>query len=94
MRLRWSIIDLRRDQSVVEQMHHLVLTDPLIGEAVERRRDIGARFGGDTLAILGEIGEHREQHEAADEIERLVERQAVEPEIDITADTAMTVDRG
>ena len=81
-----------RDQGMVEQAHDLVLADPLIGQPLQRRRDIRARLGGDTLTVLGEIGEHREQHETAHEIERLVERQAIQPEIDVPADAAMAID--
>jgi hypothetical protein len=57
--------------------------------------DIRARLGGDALPVLGKIGEHREQHEAAHEIERLVEAEAVEPGIDRVRprNAAMPVDR-
>ena len=57
------------------------LVDALAGEPRQRRRDVGARLGGDALPVLGEVGEHREQHEAAHEIERLVEAEPVEAEI-------------
>ncbi len=57
---------------------------------------MGIGFGGDALPVLGQIGEHREQHEAAHEIERLVEAQRLEPGIDRAGigEPAVAIDRG
>ena len=56
-----------------------VIYDPLTGEPGKRRLHVRAVLDGNALPILGEIGEHREQHEAADEIERLGKAQPIEP---------------
>jgi hypothetical protein len=56
---------------------------PSFSQPVERGRDVGARLGRDALPVLGEIGEHREEHEAAHERERVVEAQRIKPEIDL-----------
>jgi hypothetical protein len=61
-----------------EQALHLGPVDPLRLQRRERRGDIRALFGGDALAVLGQIGEHREEHESADEIERFVEAQVLQ----------------
>ena len=104
MRLRWSIIDLRRTSvgcavstgaisAVSSSAATCSLPIPSLRQPLDRRGDVRARLGGDALAVLGEIGEHREQHEPAHEIERLVERQPVEPEIDLAPHAAMPIDR-
>ncbi len=68
----------------------------MLFEPFERGRDIGARLGRDTLTILGEVGEHREQHETADEGERIVEAERIEPRIDVMRidNTSCAIDRG
>jgi hypothetical protein len=78
-----------------EQRHHGVVPDAVLLQLFERRGDVGMRLGLDALPILGEVGEHREEHEAADEIERLVEAQPIEPRIDRAGarDAAVAVDR-
>jgi hypothetical protein len=85
----------RGDQCVIEQRHHGVMPDAVLLQPRQRRGHVGAGLGRDALAILGEVGEHREQHEAADEIERLVEAEPVEPRIDRAGagDAAVAVDR-
>ena len=40
--------------------------------------DVRAWLGGDALPVLGEVGEHREQHEAAHEGERVVEGEGID----------------
>ncbi len=70
------------DQCVIEQRADLGAVDAFGFELGDRRGEVGAVFRGDALAVLGEVGEHREQHEAADEIERLVEAELFEAEID------------
>ena len=62
----------RHDQAVRQQFQHRILADAMRFELGHRRRDIGTRFRRHALPILGQIGEHREQHEAAGEVERVV----------------------
>ena len=73
-----------------------VLVDALARQPVERLGDGRAGLGRDALPVLGEVGEHGEQHEAAHEGERVVEAQRVEARIDRVRrdDAAMPVDRG
>jgi hypothetical protein len=83
------------DQRAVEQFERLAARNAFLFEPVERRRHVGTGFGGDPLPVLGEVGEHREQHEAADEGEGVVEAERVEPRIDRIGidDAARAVDR-
>jgi hypothetical protein len=85
-----------RDERMAEQLQHHVAADPLSLQPSQRGRHVRALFGGDPLAILGQIGEHRKEHEAAHEIERLVERQAGEQHLDriAVAAVAMPFHRG
>ena len=48
------------------------------------------------LPILGKVGEHRKQHEAADEREGIVEAERIQPAIDggRAGDAAVAIDRG
>ena len=80
---------------MLEQLQRLRAVDALLGEPIERLRHVGAGLGGRSLPVLGEVGEHREQHEAAHEGERVVEGERVEPGVDRirTGDAARAVDR-
>ncbi len=79
---------------MVEQVRDLVRADALAGQNVDGLGEIVAELGRSALPVLGEIGEHREKHEAADEIERLVLGQRAEPGIDglVGDDSAVAVD--
>ena len=65
-------------QAVRQQVEHRITPHPLRFETLERRGDIGARFGRHALAILGQVGKHREQHEAAHEIQRAVQIERIQ----------------
>ena len=84
------------DEALRQQIERDLFGDALLGERLDRRGDIRAALGRDALPILRQIGEHREQHEAAHEGERVVEPQRVEPGIDAVRlrDAAMPIDRG
>jgi hypothetical protein len=84
------------DQRLVEKGGDLLLGDAARGEAAERLGEGRAGLGRDALPVLGEVGEQREQHEAAHEGERVVEAERVEAGIDrVRRDhAAMPVDRG
>ena len=69
----------RHDQAVCQKVEHRVAPHALRFKTLERGGDIGARFGRDTLAILRQIGEHRKQHEAAREIQRIIEAERIQP---------------
>ena len=86
----------RGDQPVREQIDDRRAIDPLRFKPSDGGGDIGALFGRHALPILGQIGEHRKQHEAAREIERLVKRQPIEAGIDGVRPgaPARAIDRG
>ena len=107
MRFLWSIIDLRRTSvgcavstGATSAWSSSAITAsrpmPSALQPPERRGDVGVLLGLHALAILGQVGEHREEHEAAREIERLVQRQPVEPAIHRACprDAARAIDRG
>ena len=70
----------RRDQRVLQQREHGGAVDPLLAQPGDRSGEVGARLGGKPLSILGEVGEHREQHEAAHEIDRRIEVEPFDPQ--------------
>ncbi|KAI1692061.1 hypothetical protein DdX_21455 [Ditylenchus destructor] len=106
MRLRWSIIDLRRT-SVGWAVSTGATSAWSSSSAIRAAStpcslslaiacfDIGARPRRHALPVLGQVGEHREQHEAAHENRAVVEVQAAEARIDAVraGDAAMPVDR-
>jgi hypothetical protein len=66
---------------------------------VERRhyaRNIRAVFARNPLPVLSQIGEQREQHEPAHEVQCIVEIQRTQPAINLmrALDATMPVDRG
>ncbi len=85
----------RHDQRMVEQPQRLRAVDALLGEPIERLRHVGIALGGRPLPVFGEVGEHREQHEAAHEGERVVEGERVETGVDRvrSRDAARAIDR-
>ena len=72
------------DQRVIEQREHGVAVDPLAFEPSERVGDIGALLRGDALAVLGQIGEHGEEHEAASEAQHLVQVERAQLQVDLS----------
>src|SRR3546814_12216809 len=51
------------DERLVEQLHDLIDTNIMTLQALERCTHIGSWLCCNALAILGQIGEHRKQHE-------------------------------
>jgi hypothetical protein len=86
----------RDDQRMGEQALDRCTVDAFALQRRDGGGDVGALFGGNALAILGQVGEHREQHETADEIERLVEAEVLEMLVDrvAAAGAAMALDGG
>ena len=87
----------RHDQRAVEQGGDLLLARSLPrASRSSASATVAPGSAGDALPVLGEIGEHREEHEAAHEGERVVEAERVEAGIDrVRRDhAAMPVDRG
>ena len=84
----------RRDERRAEQRRNRVAIDPVGAQLFDRRRDRRLGLGGDPLPVLGEIGEHRKQHEPAHERDRVIEAQRIEPRIDRLGprDAAVPVD--
>ena len=85
----------RHHQRLIEHRADRGAIDRMFGKLRRDMRHIGAGFHRNPLPVLGKIGEHREQHEAAHEIERFIERQRIEPLIDRVGpgDAAMPVHR-
>src|SRR5439155_19842066 len=78
-----------------EQVRDLVFADAFAAQYVDGLREIVAQLGRSALAVLGEVGEHREKHETADEIERFVLGQSSEAGLDsVVGHTAVAVDGG
>ena len=69
-------------QRLFEQRQHVGGLDAVLLQLRHRAGHIRARLGRDALPILGQIGEHGEQHEAAHEGERVIERQRGKAGID------------
>jgi hypothetical protein len=90
------MIDLRHDQSALEEGGCLVFADSALRQPRQRLGHGRARLGRDALPVLGEVGEQGEEHEAAHEGERVVEAQRIEPGVDRVRrhHAAMPVDRG
>jgi len=84
----------RHDERIAERGRHRVLPDPLLAQRLDHMRHVGAALRAHTLSVLGEVREHRKQHESARERQRLVEAQRIEPAVDIARHAAMTIDRG
>ena len=86
----------RHHQGFGQERGHLRAVDAPAGQPLQRGGDIGPLFGGDALPILGQIGEHREEHEAAHEVDRFVQVEPFELEVDRRAVAAVAVplDRG
>ena len=72
----------RRDQGPFEQGQGRVAVDALRLQPGKRGGHVGAGLGGDAPAVLGEVGEHRKEHEAAHEGERVVEAQRRQRRLD------------
>jgi hypothetical protein len=85
----------RDDQRAIQQRRGLFRADAFGCEALQGVRDFvrGAADGG--LSILGQVREHGEQHEPADEGQRVIQAQGVEPSIDRAraGDAAVAIDR-
>ena len=67
----------------------------MFSEPCGNMRHVGTGLDCHALPVLGQVGEHREQHEPADEIERLVKCQRIEPAVHCirACHAAMPVDR-
>src|SRR3546814_7014038 len=61
---------------------HLGARDALLVQNVERRGKAGPVLRSARMPILGQVGEHRKQHEAAHEGKRVDQRQPVQPGVD------------
>jgi hypothetical protein len=72
----------RHDQRTLEHRRNLIRRDALRLQTLERSPYIGVRLLQPRLPILREIRQHREQHEAANECERVIQRQGVETRVD------------
>ena len=84
----------RRDERGVQQRRDRVAIDPVGAQLFERRRDGRLGLGRDPLPILGQVREHREEHEAAHEGDGIVKAQRIEPRVDRLGprDAAVPVD--
>ena len=59
-----------------------IAIDPVGAQLFERSGNRRLGLGRDPLPVLGQVREHREEHETAHEGDRVVEAQRVEPRID------------
>jgi len=86
----------RHDQCVVEKLGDSRRLDPLLVKNVDRFSEVVTKLRRAALPVLGEVGEHREEHEAADEIERFVLAQRAETGVDrrVRDDAAIAIHRG
>ncbi len=84
----------RRDERRAQQGRDRITVDPVGLELRQRRRDRRLGLGRHPLPVLGKVGEHRKQHEAAHESNRVVEAQRIEPRVDRLGprDAAMPID--
>jgi hypothetical protein len=71
----------RHDQRALEKGGDGVVLYAVRAQRGERLGEAGARLLRSALAVFGEIGEHREQHEAADEGEGVVEAERTQAEV-------------
>jgi hypothetical protein len=86
----------RHDQGAIEKKRRAIDADTGRGQPLQCVRDVVGGVVRRALTIFGQIRQHREQHEAADECERVVEAEGVEAPIDRrrAGDTAIAIDRG
>lgn len=89
MRSLWSITLLRRTSvgcavstgaisAFFQQRSDRCVGNAPTPQLPDRMRDIGARLRRHALPILGQVGEHRKQHETAHERQCLVQAEGVE----------------
>src|SRR3546814_3640065 len=67
------------DERLVEQLHDLIDTNIMTLQALERCTHIGSWLCCNALAILGQIGEHRKQHEAPHESDGVIQTKGIQP---------------
>ena len=81
----------RHDQRAIEQRNRLMHIDADRRQALQRATQVAALFGVAALQILGQIRQHREQHEAAHECNRLIEAERIEARLDAAPGVHATI---
>ncbi len=71
----------RHDQRAIQKVRGCRDVDALPGEALHSGRHILAGIVESALSVLGEIRQHREQHEGPDECQRVIETERVQTPI-------------
>jgi hypothetical protein len=79
----------RDDEGAIQQRGRRLEADALAGQKAHGLLDIVAVVTSSPAPILGQVGEHRKQHEAADERERVVELSASQPAVEPPQGQAM-----
>ena len=84
------------DERPGKRLRDHLARDAALLQRLDRARKVRAALERAALPVLGQVREHREEHEAADEAQRLVEAERVEPGVDRfrVRDAAMPVHRG
>jgi hypothetical protein len=86
----------RHDQPAVQQRRRGRPVDAFARELPQRPLHVVALMTRGALAVLGQVREHREQHEAAHEGQRVVESKGIEAAIHgrLAGDPTVAIDRG
>ena len=86
----------RHDQATAEHIEDRIIINALSAQPLQRFGKARAVFFGNALPVFGEIGEQREEHEAADKIERIIKRKRAQPPVAIIGaiDAAIPVNAG